>query len=271
MEMKMMCSTVVKQDTAIRDICRGSRSSNPNSEPIILHSTVDSTGSNKEMNMSTSTVVKKCTASQEGCHRSRRSNIKLETITKRSTVVKIKTIAAKNEIMGKRGFQHIYKSSKTPSSQKVREAYDASLKNENRRSKMGEKREYKKKCKIDKLTLVKASPMHCICPLVLKGETQIFFSGTREKLLKNLNQHQKARVLSAIEDLWVLDTVTGARLESESGDTVFTLIPRQCAIEKLTHVQTTLRSLHALENSKNKAEVRGKRRVTMMESTLLWD
>ena len=130
---------------------------------------------------------------------------------------------------------------------------------------MAAKREYRKKTKIGELTLVKASPVHCICPLVLKGETQIFFRGTREKVLKNLNQHQKARVLSAIEDLRVLDTVTGARLESKSGDNVFTLIPRQYAIEKLTHVQKTLRSLHALENSKTKAEVRGKRRVTVAE------
>jgi hypothetical protein len=266
MERKLMCSTVVKQDTASRDISRSSRSSNNNSEPIILHSTVDSTGSKKEMKMSTSTVVKKVTASREGCRRSRSSNIKLETVTKRSTVVKLKSSAAKNEIMGTmRGFQHIYKSNKTTSSQKVREAYDASLKKGNQRSKMAAKREYKKKSKIEEMTLVRASPVHCICPFVLKSETQIFFSGTREKILKNLKQSLKVRVLSAIEDLRVVDTVTGARLESESGDTVFTLIPRQCAIEKLTHVQKTLRSLHALENSITKAEMRGKTRVTVAE------
>ena len=86
-----MCSTVVKQDTASRDISRGNISSNPNSEPIMIQSTVDDTGSNKEMTVISSTVVKKDTASREECRRSRRSNNKLETITKRSTVVKIKT------------------------------------------------------------------------------------------------------------------------------------------------------------------------------------
>jgi hypothetical protein len=232
MEMKWMCSTVVKQDTASRDISRGSRSSNINSEPITIHSTVDSTGSNKELRVVSSTVVKKVTASREECRRSRRSNIKLETITKRSTVVKIKTSAAKNEIVGKRGFQHRYKSSKTTSSKKVCEAYNASLKNQNQKNKKAAKREYKKQNKIGELTLVKASPVHCICPLVLKSGMPIFFSGTKDKVMKNLPRN--AHVLSAIENLKVVDTVIGARLESERGDTaVFTLIPREYAIEKL--------------------------------------
>lgn len=265
MEMKWMCSTVVKQDTASCDVSRGSRSSNLNSEPIMIHSTVDSTGSNKEMNVTSSTVLKKDTASQEECRRSRRSNIKLETIKKRSTVVKIDSSASSNEIMGKRGYQHLYKSSKAPSSKKVREAYNASLKNENKKNKKAAKREYKKQKKIGKLTLVKASPVHCICPLLLKSGTPIFFSGTRDKVIENLKLHRKAHVLSAVENLKVVDTVLGARLESEGGDTVFTLIPRQYAIEKLTHVHETLRSLYALDGSQTKAEVRGKTRVTVAE------
>jgi len=86
------------------------------------------------MNVISSTVLRKDPASQEECRRSRRSNIKLETIKKRSTVVKIKTSASKNEIMGKRGYQHLYKSSKAPSSKKVREAYNASLKIEEKKT-----------------------------------------------------------------------------------------------------------------------------------------
>ena len=265
MEMKRMFSTVVKQDTASRDNSRGSRSSNLNSEPIMIQSTVDNTGSNKEMNAFSSTVVKKDIASREECRRSRRSNNKLETITKRSTVVKIKTSSAKNEIMGKRGFQHLYKSCKTPSSQKLHKAYNASLKNQTKKNKMAVKRQYKKQNKIGELTVVKASPVHCICPLVLQSETKIFFSGTREKVMKNLKLNPNAHVLSAIDDLKVVDTVKGARLESDTGDTVFTLIPREYAIEKLTHVHKTLRSLKALEDSKTKAEVRGKARVTVAE------
>ena len=83
--------------------------------------------------------------------------------------------------------------------------------------------------------------------------------------MKNLKQHRNAHVLLAIEDLKVVDTVNGARLESETGDTVFTLIPRQCAIDKLTHVHKTLQSLHALDDSQTRAEIRGKARVTVAE------
>ena len=135
MEMKRMCSTVATQDTASRDSSRGSRSSNINSEHMMIHSTVDTTGSNKELHGISSTVVKKETASREECCRGRSSNIKLETITKRSTVVKQTKNAANNEIMGKRGFQHIYKSSKAPSSKRVREAYNASLKFKSKKTK----------------------------------------------------------------------------------------------------------------------------------------
>jgi hypothetical protein len=101
--------------------------------------------------------------------------------------------------------------------------------------------------------------------LVLKSGTPIFFTGTREKGMKNLKEHRNAHVLSAIENLKVIDTVLGARLESEVGDTVFTLIPREYAIEKLTHVNKSLRSLYALDDSQTKAEVRGKTRVTVAE------
>jgi hypothetical protein len=167
--------------------------------------------------------------------------------------------------MEKRGFQHLYKSSKAPSSKRVREAYNASLKIKNKKNKKAAKCEYKKQNKIGELTLVKASPVHCICPLVLKSGTPIFFTGTRDKVMKNLKEHRNAHVLSAIENLKVIDTVLGARLESEVGDTVFTLIPREYAIEKLTHVNKSLRSLYALDDSQTKAEVRGKMRVTVAE------
>ena len=82
-----MCSTVAKQDTASRDICYGSRSSNLNSEPPIMSpSTVDITGNNKEMKLMCSTVVKKDTASCVICCGSRRSEINTETIMSPSTV-----------------------------------------------------------------------------------------------------------------------------------------------------------------------------------------
>jgi hypothetical protein len=44
------------------------------------------------------------------------------------------------------------------------------------------------------------------------------------------------------------------------------LIPRQAAIDKLTHVNKTIISLYALEDVQTKAEVRGKKRVTIAET-----
>jgi hypothetical protein len=44
------------------------------------------------------------------------------------------------------------------------------------------------------------------------------------------------------------------------------LIPRQAAINKLTHVNKTIISLYALMDAQTKAEVRGKKRVTIAET-----
>jgi hypothetical protein len=54
-------------------------------------------------------------------------------------------------------------------------------------------------------------------------------------------------------------------LVSESGDAVFTLIPRHYAIDKLTHVNRTVSSLYALEECQPKAEIRGKKRIPVAE------
>ena len=72
-------------------------------------------------------------------------------------------------------------------------------------------------------------------------------------------------MLSAVNDLCVIDTINGARMESASGDTVFTLIPRHDAIHNMTHVRKTLASLYALDRAKRAAEVRGKTRITVAE------
>ena len=144
-EMNLMRSTVVKKDTASCDISGGSRSSVINLETIMSHSTVDLNGYNKEMKLMRSTVVKKDTASQDDCRNSRRSVIKKETILKRSTVVKVRTSAAKNEIMGKREFQHVYKSKNTPTSRKEREAYSALVENREPKNKWQQYERIKKK------------------------------------------------------------------------------------------------------------------------------
>ena len=74
-----------------------------------------------------------------------------------------------------------------------------------------------------------------------------------------------ARILSAIKDLQVIDTVSGARMETASGDTVFLLIPRHDSIHKMTHVKKTLTSLYALDKGKSYAEIRGKTRIPVAE------
>jgi hypothetical protein len=68
-----------------------------------------------------------------------------------------------------------------------------------------------------------------------------------------------------MENLQVVDTFSGARLESASGDTVITLIPWHAAINTLTHVNKTITSLYALEDAQTIAEVRGKNRLTIAE------
>ena len=70
---------------------------------------------------------------------------------------------------------------------------------------------------------------------------------------------------AAVEDLTLVDTVMGARLELKNGDTVFPLIPRKCAIERVTMPGDVVSSLHALENSTTASEVRGKNRIPVAE------
>ena len=72
-------------------------------------------------------------------------------------------------------------------------------------------------------------------------------------------------MLSAIEDLQVVNTITGAHLITETVDTVFILIPWHYSIQKMTHVQKTLAALDALDKAKNIAESRGKRRIPVVE------
>jgi hypothetical protein len=68
-----------------------------------------------------------------------------------------------------------------------------------------------------------------------------------------------------MENLQVVDTFSGARLELASGDTVFTLIPRHAAVNTLTHVNKTKMLLYAPKDAQTMAEVRGKNRLTITE------
>ena len=104
---------------------------------------------------------------------------------------------------------------------------------------------------------------------------QILKSPMKELLLSDRNVKTETTILqtqigngimlSAVEDLTVVDTVTGARLELENGDTVFTLIPIKCAIKRVTMPGDVVSSLHVLENSTTASEVRGKKRIPVAE------
>ena len=72
-------------------------------------------------------------------------------------------------------------------------------------------------------------------------------------------------MLSVIEDLQVGDTISGARMKTVMGDTVFILIPLHDSIQKMTHVQKTLTLLDALDKAKNKAETQGKTQIPVAE------
>ena len=95
----------------------------------------------------------------------------------------------------------------------------------------------------------------------------IFFSGRKDPNATLIPPRIRGGImLSAINDLQVVDTTLGVTLVLESGDTVFTLIPRRCAIEKLTYVDKTLHALHALEEAKKMGEMRGKTRIPVAEN-----
>ena len=161
----------------------------------------------------------------------------------------------------KRGFQHVYKSN-TNSSRRVMDAHQTSMTKGTPRSKLGTRRDKKKAKKIASLQEVLPSSVHAMGASFLSTRP-VFYSGTPRRSLPN--PIDNGIMLSAIEDLKVIDTIFGVRLESASGDTVFTLIPRHDAIHKMTHVKKTVASLYALDDAKRAAEVRGKTRITVAE------
>ena len=84
----------------------------------------------------------------------------------------------------------------------------------------------------------------------------------------------KGHMLSAINDLKVIDTIYGACLMLPNGDNVFTLIPRPYVIEKLTRVEPNHERhfmLLRMHNQKQKCmELNEYLLRKMMANTLLW-
>jgi hypothetical protein len=93
-------------------------------------------------------------------------------------------------------------------------------------SKQAMKRDKAKKKKIDSLLVVASSPEHSLCKaFFLSNRPTIFYSGTLNSKAILPRNVENPIVLSIMENLQVVDTLSGAQLESASGDTVFTLIP----------------------------------------------
>lgn len=163
----------------------------------------------------------------------------------------------------KRGFQHVYTSTKTRSSLRVHAAHNATVKNSAARTKNAMKRNARKSNKLNDLRNVIPSPTHSLPRDSLKSKP-VFFSGTSERIVPN--PPPNSVVLSAIEDLTVVDTVDGARMVLDNEDVVFILVPRNDSIREMTRVNETLRALHAVDAAKTHAEIRGKTRIPVAEN-----
>jgi hypothetical protein len=138
-----------------------------------------------------------------------------------------------------------------------------SIQNGYPQSKQAIKRDKEKKKKIDSLLVVASSPEHSLCKAFFLNSRPIFYSGKLNTTAILPHNIENPIVLFVMENMQVVDTLPGARLESATiGDTVFTLIIQHAAINKLTHVNKTTTSLHALEDAQTMAEVRGKSWLT---------
>ena len=143
----MMRSTVVKKDTGSRGIVHGTSRAENNRETIVMRREVVKKD-NSEMNMMrSSTVVKKDTGSRGIVHGTSRAENNRETIMNQSTIVENEFASSDMVFNEKRGFHHVYASSKTMSSRRVQEAYNVSVKKGYPRSKLAARRDKAKKKK----------------------------------------------------------------------------------------------------------------------------
>jgi hypothetical protein len=118
--------------------------------------------------------------------------------------------------------------------------------------------------KLASLPQIAPSPEHVVDKEKLKGKP-LFFSGTVNQFILN-NPVPDSKTLSAVCDLKVVNTCKGARMVSESGDTIFVLVPRCHAIEPMSHVHKTLSSLKRLDEVKTTSEKRGQTRIPCAEN-----
>ena len=180
--------------------------------------------------MSHRTVVKKDTASRKR-YDSSRAEINVETNMRRSTLVQDNASMLYFGDEDKRGCQHVFKSNSTLS-RRVQEAYNVFLKNGTPRSKLAARRDKAKRMKIQRLTVISPSSVHSLSKSMLLSSRPIFYSGTVDNTDMCCQQIPNSITLSVMEHLQVVDTPSGVRLNSSSGDVVFTLIPQRVAMRQ---------------------------------------
>jgi hypothetical protein len=253
-----------KQVTVICDSGHSNSSSNLDVTKSMMRSTVvECKCNNEETIMRTS---KQVTVICDSGHSNSSSNLDVTKSMMRSTVVQNDTTSENIGKTGKRGYQHVYKSRKK-SSITTQEAYKKAIENGKPKSVYAKKRNYLKKKRLDSLMQVSSSHEHSLGKALLQNSCKpLFYSGAEMENSTRLRKRiGDAHMLFAINDLKVIDTMSGARLTLPSGDNVFTLIPRPYVVEKLTRVNQTIEALHALEDAESKAEVRGIKRVPVAE------
>jgi hypothetical protein len=162
------------------------------------------------------------------------------------------------------GIRHLFESRNTTSSQRTRVAHTAAVVCGVPRTRQQSKRDGRKQVKLASLEQIAPSPEHMVDMEALKGNT-LFFSGTVNRIVPN-NPVPDSTTLSAVRDLKVVNTLNGARMVSESGDTIFVLVPRCNAIEPMSNVQKTLGALKKLDDAKTTSEIRGKTRIPCAEN-----
>jgi hypothetical protein len=150
------------------------------------------------------------------------------------------------------------------SSLRVLAAHKGTIKHGAPRNFFSKRRGQKKRAKISSLPVVEPLLKHVIHVDQENNPKPIFFSGTSKRNVPN--QVPNSIVYSTIMDMKVVDKVSGTRMDSDSGDNVFVLIPRKLAITKLFHVNRTLQSLRALDKAKVRTEKRGIKRMRVPES-----
>jgi hypothetical protein len=116
------------------------------------------------------------------------------------------------------------------------------------------RRDGQKQVKLTSLAQIAPLPEHMVDKEDLKGKT-LFFSDTVNRIVLN-NPVPNSTTLSAVCDLKVVNTRNGARMVSESGDTIFVLVPQCNAIEPMLNVHKTLSALKTLDDAKTSSEMR---------------